>query len=65
MSGNSPNHHSEYSKRTIEDHCINCKVFQKIDKKLNFGRLPDVVVNLIGNIILVKKNFLGKIERNL
>lgn len=32
------------------------RVFQKIGKKLNFGGLPNVVVNLIGNIILVEKN---------
>jgi len=29
---------------------------KNLGKKLNFGRLPNVVINLIGNVILVKKN---------
>jgi hypothetical protein len=61
MTRTSPNHRSEYSNIMFET-VHQLQSLQKIDKKLNFGRLPDMVVNLKGNIILVKKNLLAKIE---
>ncbi len=36
-------------------HQLQC-LAKNLGKKLNFGRLPNVVINLIGNVILVKKN---------